>query len=320
MTRELVLGTRGSRLALWQSDWVAGRLVGHGTPTRQEIIRTQGDRDLDLDLSSSLDKGLFTKEIEDALLAGRIDLAVHSLKDLPTEQPASLVVAAVPSRGPAGDVLLVRPDALDESAPLLPVREGARVGTASPRRLAMLSAARPDCASPSSFRGNVPTRVAKCVRGEADAVILARAGVERLGLDVLPLLAFDLDPSRWLHAPGQGALAIETREADEEAREAVQVVHDPFTAESVAFERSLLAKLEAGCHAALGAWARREDGVLRFTAGALGSDGRWRTFEAHGLPLEGAVEQAFRALAVGAPVSPPDARPLATPSRPWATS
>jgi hydroxymethylbilane synthase len=312
VTAGLVLGTRGSELALWQARWVAARLGGEAAGVRIEVIRTQGDRDLESSLASSLEKGVFTREIELAMLDGRVDVAVHSLKDLPTTLPPGCALAPCPSRASCGDVLLVRPDALDADAAGLPLRSGARVGTASPRRLALLRHVRPDLTAPAVFRGNVPTRVRRCQQGEVDAVILARAGLERLGLAVAPLLAFDLALGRWLPAPAQGALGLEVRAGDGGTLERLAAMTCAATTEAVDVERGLLRELEAGCHAALGAWARREAGVMTLTAGMLGADGRWRETELAGGDL---VRRAARALREGAAASPSGA--WFTPPRPW---
>lgn len=297
MTKPLVVGTRGSDLALWQARWVSARLGGEAAGVRLEIMRTEGDRAFDADLAASSSRGLFTRDIERALLDGRIDAAVHSLKDLPTQQPAGLVLAAIPERAAPGDVLLVRPDAVADDA-RLPLRPGARVGTGSPRRVAQLSALRPDLVT-GPFRGNVPTRVAKCVAGEVDAVLLARAGLDRLGLDTAPLVAFDLDPSAWLPAPAQGALGIQAREADEATHHRLACLDDAATRRAVSVERDLLRILEAGCHAALGAWARPTPAGHRLDAGLLDGHGTWLRVSLLGHP-DGLAEEAAEMLTQGA--------------------
>ena len=275
-----IIGTRGSDLALWQARFVAQSLGGEAAGVRLEIIRTEGDRKPDVELVSGTGVGAFTKELEAALLDGRIDVAVHSLKDLPTTIADGLAIAAVPERADVGDVLLVRPDALSDDE-LLPVRRGARVGTGSPRRQALLAWLRPDLVA-GPFRGNVPTRVDKCRRGEVDAVVLARAGLVRLGLDAAPLAAFDLDPATWLPAPAQGALGVECRANDVATRAKLAPLDHAPSATCAAIERELLARLGAGCHAALGAWCRRKGGELTLDAGMLGDDGAWRRVRAVG--------------------------------------
>ena len=209
MTTPLIIGSRGSDLALWQSRWVAAHL---GIPTEIKIIQTQGDRILDRDLTGVEGKGFFTKELEDALYARSIDIAVHSLKDLPTTTPPGLHIAAVCERAPASDILLVHPDWHDPDAPL-PIRRGGRVGASSLRRQAFVRGAG-QALEPVSLRGNVPTRVRKCKEGQYAAVVLAEAGLSRLAIDFSPLRAYRLSVAQWLPAPGQGALGIETRSAD----------------------------------------------------------------------------------------------------------
>lgn len=316
MSEPLVIGTRGSDLALWQARRLQARLGGEAAGVRIEIVKTRGDARLDVRLDGgALDKGAFTKELEDALLERRVDLAVHSLKDLPTTLPEGLSQGPVPERADAGDVLLVRRDALDESAPVLPLKEGALVGTGSPRRLALLKAARPDCRVPELFRGNVPTRKAKCVEGQVDAVVLARAGVSRLGLLPYPLIAFDLDPALWLPAPAQGALGLELREGDERVVSRLAPLTDDAATLAVGVERELLARLEAGCHAALGTWCRREGDVHVFDAGLLGDDGAWRAGRFTAESPEGLATRAEAALAAAEPTAPSGR--WAEPVLPW---
>jgi hydroxymethylbilane synthase len=256
MTRPLVLGSRGSDLALWQSRHVA---AGLDVPTELKIISTQGDRVLDRDLSGMGGKGFFTKEIEEALLAHEIDLAVHSLKDLPTTPPDGLSIAAIGERAPVADLLLVHPDWHDPTRPF-PVKPGGMVGASSLRRQACVRAAFPE-GQPASLRGNVPTRVRKCAEGQYAAIVLAEAGLSRLRLDFGALAVYRLDPSQWLPAPGQGALGIETRASDPAEQVVRRLDHLP-TRREVEAERGLLAVFEGGCHLPLGAWANvTPDGV-----------------------------------------------------------
>lgn len=250
----LILGSRGSDLALWQSRWVAARL---SVPTEITIISTQGDRILDRDLSGMEGKGFFTKELEDALYARSIDVAVHSLKDLPTQAPEGLAISAICERAPVADVLLVHPDWHDPSLSF-PVKAGGRVGASSLRRQALIRGARPDLEA-ASLRGNVPTRVRKCREGQYAAVVLAEAGLSRLALDVSPLYVYRLNPEVWLPAPGQGALGIETR-ADDPAQENVRPLDHMATRVAVGIERGLLHRFEGGCHLPLGTWARPVEG------------------------------------------------------------
>ena len=252
--RQLVLGTRGSRLALAQARAVAASLGGEDAGIELRIIQTRGDRLREMRFSEQLDKGFFTTELERALSDGDVDLVVHSLKDLPTASPAGLTVAAIPQRAPVGDVLLVRADALTEPPQQgwLPLPEGALVGTSAARRRALLTHLSPQV-SGVDFRGNVPTRVEKCLRGDVQAIILARAGLSRLALDIDGLCAFDLDPEIWIPAPGQGALAIQCRSSDTDLQTRLQTLDHPESHRAVVLEREVLATLEGGCHAACGA-------------------------------------------------------------------
>ncbi len=305
----LRIGTRGSALALAQATWVADRLRASGADIEIRTLRTEGDRAFGVDLAAAGGAGLFTREIERALLDERIDIAVHSLKDLPTSLPDGLVIAAIPPRADAGDILLVRPDAIDDDGPFLPVRARAIVGTGAPRRIALLRHVRPDLAT-GSFRGNVPTRVEKCRLGEVDAIVLARAGLSRLGLDLEPLLAFDLDEKLFIPAPAQGALAVQIRANDTRALAAASVLDDETTRACVEAERHLLRLLEAGCHAALGALATpsREGVMLR--AGMWVEDA-WRHV---------AIEAPARSAAVAAADALRSAAPEPASPRGWCRS
>lgn len=262
------IGTRGSRLALWQSEHVRARLGGRAELV---IIKTEGDRFLEAALQTQNGKGFFTKEIEEALLDGRVDLAVHSMKDLPTELPAGLTVGAVLVRAPIADLLLVNPAAHADAA--FPVVAGAAVGASSLRRQSLLHTWAPAC-RPALLRGNVPTRIEKLRRGEYGAIVLAEAGVTRLGLDLAGLRAYRLNPERWLPAPAQGAMAVETRE-EAAVLAALVSLHDAATARAVALERRLLSRFEGGCHAAFGAWAQACEAGVRLRVGHEGRDGRF---------------------------------------------
>lgn len=286
----LTIGSRGSDLALWQSRWVAQRL---GVPTTLEIIQTSGDRILDRDLSTATGKGFFTKELEEALYARTIDLAVHSLKDLPTETPEGLAIAAVTERAPVADLLLVHPDWHDPSRPF-PVKAGGRVGASSLRRQAFVRASAPDV-EPASLRGNVPTRVRKLKEGHYAAIVLAEAGLSRLGLDLSPAFAYRLDPEWWLPAPGQGALGIETRAHDPAHQAAATLAHEPTRA-ATEIERGLLKRFEGGCHLPLGTLAQPDGDTVRFIAAFAPQPDRLVRCVLDDVPGSEAVEQAFEAL------------------------
>jgi hydroxymethylbilane synthase len=269
---KLRIGSRGSDLALWQARYTAGRMGGD---PELIIIKTEGDRIQHLSLDKVEGKGFFTKEIEAALLAREIDVAVHSYKDLPIEGPAGLAIVAVPERAPVRDVIIMRRDRVDAQRQWgLP--QGARVGTSSLRRKAQLLAHRKDLQL-VDLRGNVPTRLRKALAGELDAVVLAEAGVTRLGLPrevaekdgvMTPLALAEVCP-----APAQGALAIQTRADDVRARAAVSPLHDAATALAVQVERDLLARFGGGCHLPLGAYCDARAGQVHLRAIVAAPDG-----------------------------------------------
>lgn len=237
----LTIGSRGSQLALWQANWVRQRLEALGETCRIEIIKTTGDKITDVPLAKVGTKGLFTKEIEEALLDGRIDLAVHSLKDLPTELPKGLTISAIPQREDARDAMV--------GARLADLAHGARVGTSSLRRVAQLRAVRPDLAI-ESVRGNVDTRLRKLAEGQYDALVMAAAGLRRLGWEtrIAECLAIDV----MCPAVGQGALAIETRREGDAAHSCARL-DDAATRLAVEAERAVLARLGGGCQVPIGA-------------------------------------------------------------------
>ena len=247
MKRTVKIGTRGSQLALWQAEFIKRSLAEHSPDIEFEIvvIKTTGDRILDTALSKIGDKGLFTREIEDALLSGKIDLAVHSLKDLPTTQPDGLTIGAVTKRETPNDVLIAK---TVNSIGELP--ENARVATGSLRRRSQLLHLRPDI-EVTDMRGNVPTRVEKFLDSNLDAMILAYAGIHRLGLDehIRQLIPVD----EMIPAVGQGAIAVETRTGD--LSSLIAGVNDIDTQLCVTAERAFLRVLEGGCQVPIGAYA-----------------------------------------------------------------
>jgi hydroxymethylbilane synthase len=250
----LAIGSRGSQLALWQARHIASRLAALGVGTRLEVIRTTGDRITGVPLAKVGAKGLFTKEIEEALLDGRIDLAVHSLKDLPTVLPAGLAIAAVPGRELPFDALV--------GSTLAALGSGARVGTSSLRRAAQLRARRPDLVI-EDIRGNLDTRLRKLDEGGYDAILLAAAGLHRLGWG--ERIAELLPPEAMCPAVGQGALAVETRTSGE-AFEICRRLDDPAARAAVTAERAVLRALGGGCQVPIGAHAVVDGGRLRLRA------------------------------------------------------
>ena len=267
---KLRIGTRGSHLARIQAGSAAARLQGLGHETEIVAISTAGDRSNAPTFAAIGPQGVFVREIEQALLTGTVDIAVHSHKDLPTASPDELVVGAVPARRDPADVLIVRSGRLDAARPgePFPLRENAIVGTASVRRQVWLTHLRPDLEA-RSLRGNVLTRIQRLREGRYDAILLALAGLDRLrsGLgEGEPALELDdlnlvrLDPEVFVPAPAQGALALQCRRSDERVRDALAPLDDARTRAAVEAERALLAHLEGGCELAFGAWCRNAAG------------------------------------------------------------
>jgi hydroxymethylbilane synthase len=267
--RTIIVGTRASALALVQTEQIVAALQALH-PGRDFTIRhitTHGDRVLDRSLTAIGGKGVFVKEIEDALLAGTIDLAVHSLKDLPTEQPAGLLVAAVPERADPRDVLATR-----DGARLAELSQGARLGTSSLRRSVQLRALRPDLQI-ADIRGNVDTRLRKLDEGQYDGIVLAAAGLSRLGLGQRAVELFD--PQVFVPAPAQGALALELRADDAELCSLLAPLDHAPTHAAVTAERAFLCGLGGGCDMPIGAYARQlQDGRLALRAMRADPDGR----------------------------------------------
>ncbi len=267
MNRTITIGTRGSDLALWQANFVKDRLAEINVLAELKIIKTQGDRILNLSFDKLEGKGFFTKELEEELLAGTIDLAVHSHKDLPTENPPGLIVAAVSEREDPSELLLMLKDCVDVKQKLS-VKFGALVGTSSNRRKAQLLAVRPDLEI-AELRGNVPTRINKLRHEEYDAIMLAKAGIVRLGLNMDEFYVEDIGPTEFIPAPAQGVLAIQIRENDKELFDLLQNLNHPEVAEVLAVERKVLRLFGGGCHLPLGCYCRKEDGLFQvFTSKA----------------------------------------------------
>ncbi len=265
--RKLIIGSRGSDLALWQTNFVKAKLeeIFPEIYLETKIIKTTGDKTLDVALAKIGDKGLFTREIETALLKKEIDLAVHSLKDLQTVQPKNLVIGAVTARELPNDCLISKKYASIDELP-----KGAKVATGSLRRKSQLLYYRPDLQI-FEIRGNVPTRIKKFEQSDLDAMILAFAGVHRLNLDsyIKQIIPFEI----MIPAVGQGALAIEIRTDDQEIERLLQKLNDENTSVCVAAERSFLRALEGGCQVPIGANARLENDKIRLEGMAGNLDG-----------------------------------------------
>jgi hydroxymethylbilane synthase len=279
--RPLRIGTRGSQLARWQANWVADRLraLHPGLEVALVEIKTQGDRDRNTPLAAIGGQGLFTKEIQRALLDGAVEVAVHSLKDLPTQGPGDLALGAVPAREDSADALIAPAHRTLDALPA-----GATVGTGSLRRRAQLLHLRPDLKL-VGIRGNVETRLNQALNATLDAVVLAEAGLRRLGFD--RHVTERLGPPRFLPAVGQGALGIECRADDAETLDRLAPLNDPATRRAVLAERRALAELEGGCMIPLAAWGRDgADGQLCLDVALFDPDGRERLFAALSGPAD----------------------------------
>lgn len=264
--KSLVIGTRGSKLALWQAHWVEEQLAAVGIASRIKVIKTTGDKATEATLAklsrTTGTKGVFTKEIDQALIKGAIDIAVHSLKDLPTENHRQLVIAAYPERGDPRDAIV--------GFPLKELPEGAKVGTGSLRRMSQLRRLRPDV-QVLEIRGNVDTRLKKLETKKYDALILAAAGLRRLGLE--DRITEVLEPAVMCPAVGQGIVAVQVRAKDDEIRAALAPLNHSMTEIAARAERTLLAALGVGCQVPLGGHATLQGDRLRLSAMVVSEDG-----------------------------------------------
>jgi len=267
MARPITIGTRGSRLALWQAEWVRAQIERcfPGTAVALAVIKTQGDRILDVPLAQVGGKGLFVKEIESALLDGRVDLAVHSMKDMPAEVPDGLAIGAVPERESAADVLISR-----GGEPLREIAPGGVIGTSSLRRAAQIRHLRPDLAV-VPLRGNVETRLAKLDGGSLAGVVLAAAGLKRLGLAERASEHLPVDVM--LPAVGQGALCVEVRRDDPVIGPIVAALDHRDSRLAVSAERAFLRRLQGGCQVPIAGHARIEGPQLALAGLVAGVDG-----------------------------------------------
>jgi hydroxymethylbilane synthase len=299
------IGTRGSHLARTQAATVARELTELGHETEFVIISTVGDQSDASSFGAIGPTGVFVREIEQALLNESVDIAVHSFKDLPTESPEELKLAAIPRREDAADSLIMTSEASSNAIGSIPIKEGARVGTASARRQAWLKHLRPDLVV-EPIRGNVPTRIGRLSEG-FDGVVLAAAGLNRLQASVLddrPTLALDdrvvarLDPTVFIPAPAQGALALQCRASDTELVSSLSILAHGPTQLSVAVERALLARAEGGCDLAFGAYCREDsrlDGNLELIA-MIEHDGKLLAAKSHGKEPRALVAMAWEGL------------------------
>ncbi len=252
MRKSVKIGTRGSRLALWQANFVADQLRELGVEVALQIIKTKGDQIQDIGFQKMEGKGFFTKELEDALLRGEVDLAVHSMKDMPTTQPEGLTLAGVSYREDPADLLLINTHAVDKQA-IFTLKQDALVGTSSARRKAQMGHLRPDV-SLKDVRGNVPTRIQKLRDGQFDAILLASAGIKRLELDLSDIEVVRLHPREFVPAPAQGVMAFQVCTHDVEMRRLIKKIHQSDVSRGTNIERKILKLLDGGCQLPLGAY------------------------------------------------------------------
>lgn len=253
------IGSRGSDLALWQANHVKNQLEQLGHSVEINIIKTQGDAIQHLSFDKMEGKGFFTKEIEQALLEGKIDLAVHSHKDLETDNPEGLIIAAVSERENPSDLVLIRKESTAENLDWS-IKSNGVIGTSSARRKAMVRSTRPDLEI-KDLRGNVPTRIQKLREASYDAIILAKAGVDRLQIDLSEFELVELDPTIYVPAPAQGVLGLQIRETDKELFEALQAMNHKDIEERIRVERTVLNLMDGGCQLPLGVYCAEDHQV-----------------------------------------------------------
>lgn len=293
----LRIGTRGSKLALWQAEFTQAELARIGVESRLVIIKTQGDIVQHLSFEKMEGKGFFTKEIEDALLRGEIDLAVHSMKDLPTSQPDGLAITAVSYRENPADLLIIDPQAL-EKGQIFRLKKDAVVGTSAARRKAQLRDFRPDVVL-KDIRGNVPTRLEKLRQGQFDAIFLAAAGVNRLNLDLSGLEVVELHPREFVPAPAQGVLAWQTNRPDTATRLLLRRLHHSATSAVTNVERRTLQLMDGGCQLPLGVYCEQDATGYFHAFAACEIDGTMRRARLSSSSNVGIAEQLVTELRKG---------------------
>ena len=254
--KKITIGSRGSNLALWQANYVKDKLSNLGIESNIKIIKTKGDKVQNLSFDKIEGKGFFSKEIEKALLNNEIDLAVHSLKDLETDQPKGLCIAAIPKREDPADVLLINPNSVDESQ-ILNIIKTPVVGTSSARRKNQLLLFREDVII-KDLRGNVPTRINKLRTNEYDAIVLAKAGLNRLKINLSEFYVQELPVSSFIPAPAQGALGLQVRESDKNLKKILEKISHKDSEEDVNFERKILNGINGGCHSPFGVYSTKD--------------------------------------------------------------
>lgn len=277
MKNKLIIGTRGSKLALWQAKYTQEQLKELGINSELSIIKTKGDKIQHLSFDKIEGKGFFTKEIEAALLAGEVDLAVHSMKDMPTSQPEGLVLTAVSYRENPADWLVIRKSAVDKDQ-LFGFKKGAVIGTSSARRKAQMLDFRPDIEL-KDIRGNVPTRIQKLKDKQFDGILLAAAGLTRLEIDLSNFVVNKFNPKEFVPAPAQGVLCYQSKSNDLSTRRILQQLHQAEVAKVTNVERKVLKLLDGGCHMPLGAYCQRD------------AAGNYHVWAAHASTWDGKVKR-----------------------------
>ncbi len=280
------IGSRGSDLALWQANHVKDQLENLGHSVSITIIKTQGDAIQHLSFDKLEGKGFFTKEIEEALLSNEIDLAVHSHKDLETNPPQGLMIACVSEREDPADLLLIAPDSVDESFKWN-LKKDAIVGTSSARRKSQVLRFREDVTL-KDLRGNVPTRIQKLREGQYDAILLAKAGVDRLNIDLSEFRTVVLDPTEFVPAPAQGVLGLQIRSEDQTLFEILQAMNHPKVQKQIEVERKVLNLMQGGCQLPLGVYCTEHNQVYVSFATQWDKESNW--FEYQTEDLEGLAE------------------------------
>ena len=291
---QLRIGTRGSKLALWQAEYTQAELAKIGVDSVLVIIKTQGDIIQHLGFDKMEGKGFFTKEIEESLLRGEIDVAVHSMKDLPTQQPEGLCITAVSYRDNPADLLIIRPEAVDKTQ-IFKLKQGAIVGTSAARRKAQLADYRPDTVA-KDIRGNVTTRLEKLRQGDFDAIFLAAAGIGRLGIQPEGLEVVTLNPREFVPAPAQGVLAWQTNCDDVATRRVLKKIHQTAIAAATNVERRVLQMFDGGCQLPLGVHCERDASGNYHAFAACQMDGAMRRVQVSQSTNSGLADKIVAAL------------------------
>lgn len=298
--KEIIVGTRGSQLALWQAEFIKKQLEQTaGAKVQLFIIKTKGDKIDHLSFDKMEGKGFFTKEIEDALLAKKIDLAVHSLKDLMTTMPEGLRLGAVGFQEDNREAVLIRKESCDPKRSLK-IKKGGVIGSSSVRRQCQIVDISPDLEL-KELRGNVPTRINKLREGQYDSIVLAHAGIKRLGLDLSDIEVNIQECGDFLPAPGQGVLGLQTRENDDGVNEVVSKFNDPIAETQVRLERGLLARFDGGCQLPLGTWSEvaGDDEMTLHAVLGCRKDNRWTglaRISISGNDIKAMIEDAYKKL------------------------